>query len=61
MRGLPDINRSGSRGLTSCPEGGAAQIPLDTFLNLYNYLAEIDGEIANERMEHVTSYLNEAA
>ncbi|XP_065839453.1 ropporin-1-like protein [Oscarella lobularis] len=47
--------------LTSCPEGGAAQIPLDTFLNLYNYLAEIDGEIAKERMENVTSYLKEAA
>lgn len=47
--------------LTSCPEGGAAQMPLDTFLNLYNYLAEIDGEIAKERMENVTSYLKEAA
>lgn len=28
--------------LTEEPEGGSASIPLETFMDLYNYLAQID-------------------
>ncbi|XP_053570565.1 ropporin-1-like protein [Bombina bombina] len=37
--------------LTDDPEGGAARIPFETFSNLYKYLAKIDGEISQSKVE----------
>lgn len=37
--------------LTEDPEGGAAQIPFDTFQSLYTYLAHLDGEIPKEQID----------
>ncbi|XP_071505020.1 ropporin-1-like protein [Diadema antillarum] len=43
--------------LTKDPEGGAARIPFDLFKELYTYLAQTDGEISEEQMEGVFTYL----
>ncbi|NXK03106.1 ROP1L protein, partial [Herpetotheres cachinnans] len=37
--------------LTRDPEGGAARVPFETFSFLYSYLASIDGEIPEEKIE----------
>ncbi|NXI75010.1 ROP1L protein, partial [Anseranas semipalmata] len=37
--------------LTKDPEGGAARVPFETFSYLYSYLASIDGEIPDEKIE----------
>ncbi|KAJ8023528.1 Ropporin-1-like protein [Holothuria leucospilota] len=43
--------------LTKDPEGGAARIPFIQFKELYTYLAQIDGDISEEQMESVFTYL----
>ncbi|XP_071830908.1 ropporin-1-like protein isoform X2 [Apostichopus japonicus] len=43
--------------LTKDPEGGAARIQFDQFKELYTYLAQIDGDISEEQMESVFTYL----
>ncbi|XP_016127316.1 ropporin-1-like protein isoform X2 [Sinocyclocheilus grahami] len=45
--------------LTEDPEGGAAQIPFDTFQSLYTYLAHLDGEIPNEQIDSFLHSLEE--
>ncbi|KFP35597.1 Ropporin-1-like, partial [Chlamydotis macqueenii] len=47
--------------LTSDPEGGAARIPFETFSFLYSYLAGIDGEIPEEKMEAFLQKIKEEA
>ncbi|KAM3939583.1 ropporin-1-like protein [Leptodactylus fuscus] len=47
--------------LTQDPEGGAARIPLQTFIVLYKYLAQIDGDISDSTIEGVLSALQEEA
>ncbi|XP_056155772.1 ropporin-1-like protein [Lampris incognitus] len=41
--------------LTEDEEGGAAQIPFDTFVSLYTYLAYLDGDIPQD---HIDSFLS---
>nr|XP_015210464.1 PREDICTED: ropporin-1-like protein isoform X2 [Lepisosteus oculatus] len=41
--------------LTEDPEGGAARIPFDTFVTLYTYLAQLDGDVPQE---HIDSFLH---
>ncbi|XP_073536058.1 ropporin-1-like protein [Phyllobates terribilis] len=43
--------------LTEDPEGGAARIPHQTFVFLYKYLAQIDGDIADTTIGEVLSAL----
>ena len=43
--------------LTADPEGGAARIPYPLFQELYQYLAEVDGEIPQEHTKSVYNYL----
>ncbi|XP_016135791.1 ropporin-1-like protein isoform X1 [Sinocyclocheilus grahami] len=45
--------------LTEDPEGGAAQIPFDTFQSLYTYLAHLDGEIPKEQIDSFLHSLEE--
>ncbi|KAK9953301.1 hypothetical protein ABG768_017306 [Culter alburnus] len=45
--------------LTEDPEGGAAQIPFDTFQRLYTYLAHLDGEIPKEQIDSFLHRLEE--
>lgn len=45
--------------LTEDPEGGAAQIPFDTFQRLYTYLAHLDGEIPEEQIDSFLHHLEE--
>lgn len=45
--------------LTEDPEGGAAQIPFDTFHRLYTYLAHLDGEIPKEQIDSFLHCLEE--
>ncbi|XP_076869457.1 ropporin-1-like protein isoform X2 [Brachyhypopomus gauderio] len=40
--------------LTEEPEGGAAHIPFDIFVNLYTYLARLDGDLSQD---HIDSFL----
>ncbi|XP_016296677.1 ropporin-1-like protein isoform X2 [Sinocyclocheilus anshuiensis] len=47
--------------LTEDPEGGAAQIPFDTFQSLYTYLAHLDGEIPKEQIDSFLHSLEEYA
>ncbi|KAG8598578.1 hypothetical protein GDO81_002662 [Engystomops pustulosus] len=47
--------------LTQDPEGGAARIPLQTFLFLYKYLAQMDGDIPDSTIEAVISALQDEA
>ncbi|KAL3842590.1 hypothetical protein ACJMK2_020584 [Sinanodonta woodiana] len=43
--------------LTADPEGGPARIPFPLFKDLYQYLAQIDGEISQAHINEVFSYL----
>ena len=43
--------------LTADPEGGAARIPYPLFQELYQYLAEVDGDISQEHTKSVYNYL----
>ena len=43
--------------LTADPDGGPARIPFQLFKDLYSYLATIDGEISQEHINTVISYL----
>ncbi|XP_016363911.1 ropporin-1-like protein isoform X2 [Sinocyclocheilus rhinocerous] len=45
--------------LTEDPEGGAAQIPFNTFQSLYTYLAHLDGEIPKEQIDSFLHSLEE--
>ncbi|XP_060756807.1 ropporin-1-like protein [Neoarius graeffei] len=45
--------------LTEDPEGGAARIPFDTFVSLYTYLAELDGDIPQDEIDSFLSSLHE--
>ncbi|XP_016378290.1 ropporin-1-like protein isoform X2 [Sinocyclocheilus rhinocerous] len=45
--------------LTEDPEGGAAQIPFDTFQSLYTYLAHLDGGIPKEQIDSFLHSLEE--
>ncbi|XP_073440188.1 ropporin-1-like protein [Dendrobates tinctorius] len=47
--------------LTEDPEGGAARIPQQTFVFLYSYLAQIDGDIADSTISEVLSALQAEA
>ncbi|XP_051538853.1 ropporin-1-like protein [Myxocyprinus asiaticus] len=47
--------------LTEDHEGGAAQIPFDTFRSLYTYLAHLDGEIPKEQTDSFLLSLQEIA
>ncbi|XP_026093870.1 ropporin-1-like protein isoform X2 [Carassius auratus] len=47
--------------LTEDPQGGAAQIPFDTFQSLYTYLAHLDGEIPKEQIDSFLHSLEEYA
>ncbi|XP_075694437.1 ropporin-1-like protein [Rhinoderma darwinii] len=51
----------GCEVLTQDPEGGAARVPLQTFIFLYKYLAQIDGDISDSTIEEVLSALQEEA
>ncbi len=43
--------------LTADPEGGAARIPFPLFQDLYQYLAQIDGEIAEDHIQTILTFL----
>ncbi|KAI1889050.1 hypothetical protein AGOR_G00175060 [Albula goreensis] len=45
--------------LTQDPEGGAARIPYDTFVSLYTYLADLDGEIPLHEIDSFLASLQE--
>ncbi|XP_040276124.1 ropporin-1-like protein [Bufo bufo] len=47
--------------LTEDPEGGAARIPLQTFVFLYKYLAQVDGDISDTTIQEVLGALQEEA
>ncbi|XP_069818895.1 ropporin-1-like protein [Dendropsophus ebraccatus] len=47
--------------LSQDPEGGAARIPYQTFVYLYKYLAQIDGDISDTTIEEVLGVLQEEA
>lgn len=47
--------------LTADPEGGAARIPFNLFQFIYNYLAEIDGDIPQEHVNAVLECLEQQA
>ncbi|XP_068527105.1 ropporin-1-like protein [Anas acuta] len=47
--------------LTEDPEGGAARVPFETFSYLYSYLASIDGEIPNEKIQEFLNGIKEQA
>lgn len=38
--------------LTEDETGGAAKIPFDTFVRLYTYLAQLDGDVPQERIDN---------
>lgn len=44
--------------LTSDPEGGPARIPFELFIDLYRYLAQIDGNVPPTHQEQVITYLS---
>ena len=46
--------------LTEDEEGGAARIPFDTFVGLYNYLAHLDGEIPQQQTDSFLHSLRES-
>lgn len=41
--------------LTNDEEGGAARIPFDTFVQIYTFLARLDGDVPQE---HIDIFLN---
>lgn len=41
--------------LTNDEEGGAARIPFDTFVQIYTFLAHLDGDVLQE---HTDIFLN---
>ncbi|XP_069561631.1 ropporin-1-like protein [Brachyistius frenatus] len=43
--------------LTEDEEGGAARIPFDTFVKLYTYLAQVDGDMTQDRIDNFLSSL----
>ncbi|XP_047185910.1 ropporin-1-like protein isoform X3 [Scophthalmus maximus] len=43
--------------LTEEEEGGAARIPFDTFVKLYTYLAQLDGDIPRDHIDNFLSSL----
>lgn len=43
--------------LTADPEGGPSRIPFPLFKDLYTYLAQIDGEIAQSQINEVIGFL----
>ncbi|XP_076471270.1 ropporin-1-like protein [Babylonia areolata] len=43
--------------LTADPDGGAARIPFPLFKDLYQYLAQIDGEISPQQVSDVINHL----
>lgn len=43
--------------LTADPEGGAAKIPMQLFVDLYKYLVKIDGEISDNTVETALNHL----
>ncbi|XP_066577593.1 ropporin-1-like protein isoform X2 [Amia ocellicauda] len=45
--------------LTEDPEGGAARIPFDTFVFLYTYLVQLDGEIPQAQIDSFLRSLEE--
>ncbi|KAB5533289.1 hypothetical protein PHYPO_G00130070 [Pangasianodon hypophthalmus] len=45
--------------LSEDPEGGAARIPFDTFVGLYTYLAQLDGDIPQHEIDSFLSSLQE--
>lgn len=45
--------------LTEDEEGGAARIPFTTFVKLYTYLAQLDGDIPQEHMDKFLESLQE--
>uniref|UniRef100_A0A8B9ICF5 Ropporin-1-like protein n=2 Tax=Anser TaxID=8842 RepID=A0A8B9ICF5_9AVES len=47
--------------LTKDPEGGAARVPFETFSYLYSYLASIDGEIPDEKIQEFLNGIKEQA
>ncbi|KAG8442615.1 hypothetical protein GDO86_011411 [Hymenochirus boettgeri] len=47
--------------LTEDPEGGAAQIPFDTFTYIYKYLAHIDGDISEMQIDSALNTLQSDA
>uniref|UniRef100_A0A3B4H102 Ropporin-1-like protein n=1 Tax=Pundamilia nyererei TaxID=303518 RepID=A0A3B4H102_9CICH len=44
--------------LTEDETGGAAKIPFDTFVRLYTYLAQLDGDVPQERIDNFLGTLN---
>ncbi|KAK2814804.1 hypothetical protein Q7C36_023070 [Tachysurus vachellii] len=45
--------------LSDDPEGGEARIPFDTFVSLYRYLAELDGDIPQDEIDRFLFRLHE--
>ncbi|XP_026860253.2 ropporin-1-like protein [Electrophorus electricus] len=45
--------------LTEDPEGGAACVPFDIFVNLYTYLAQLDGDIPQDQIDSFLLSLQE--
>ncbi|XP_036414478.1 ropporin-1-like protein [Colossoma macropomum] len=45
--------------LTEDPEGAAARIPFDTFVTLYTYLAQLDGDIPQDQIDSFLLSLQE--
>lgn len=46
--------------LTSDDDGGSS-LPVDTFIEMYTYLANIDGDIGQEEIEAVVEYAGRVA
>lgn len=46
--------------LTTDDDGGSS-LPVDTFIEMYTYLANIDGDIAQEEIEAVVEYAGRVA
>ena len=45
--------------LTDDPDGGPSRIPFDTFKTLYQYLANLSEDIAQDSVDEVFNYLAE--
>lgn len=57
MQNITDAMKTVCEILTADPEGGPARIPFQLFKDIYTYLAQIDGEISQQQINDVFSFL----
>lgn len=57
FQNITDAMKTVCEILTADPEGGPSRIPFPLFKDLYTYLAQIDGEISQQQINEVCSYL----